>query len=137
MTVGILLVSHAGVATTMLETAARIWNQQATNIECLEVEFDADVNQTALRAEVKLANLDDGDGVLVLTDLVGATPCNLVSAIAHPDTVFISGLNLPMLIRAYNYSNKTLDELAEIAVEGGQRGIVRLSRTVCNIATES
>jgi len=133
MSVGILLVSHMGVATTMLKTAARIWQTKSVNIDSIEVEFDADVNKTVLKAEVKLQQLDQGDGVLILTDLVGATPCNLVSSIVHPNTIVITGLNLPMLIRAYNYADSSIDKLAELAVEGGQRGIARLNESVCNI----
>ena len=132
MAVGILLVSHTGVASTMLDTATRIWQKTPANTDYIEVEFDADIAETAMLAEKKLTTLDQGDGVLVLTDLVGATPCNLVSSISHPNTIVISGLNLPMLIRAYNYSTKTVDELALLAVEGGQRGIARLSKAVCN-----
>ncbi len=135
MSVGILLVSHIGVASNMLKTTARIWNKQAVNIDYIEIEFDADINQTVSKTEIKLDQLDSGDGVLVLTDLVGATPCNLVSSIVHPNIAVISGLNLPMLIRTYNYSDKSLEELAEIAVEGGQRGISRLSQAVCNNVT--
>lgn len=132
MAAGILLVSHKGVASTMLDTATRIWHQQPAHTDYIEVEFDADIEQTARLAEQKLMQLDEGDGVLVLTDLVGATPCNLVSSISHLNTIVVSGLNLPMLIRAYNYSNKNLEELANLAVEGGQRGIARLNPTVCS-----
>ena len=131
MAVGILLVSHTGVASTMLATATRIWQQTPSVTDYIEVEFDADVAETALQVEQKLTRLDQGDGVLILTDLVGATPCNLVTSISHPNTVVVSGLNLPMLIRAYNYSSKTIDDLAAVAVEGGQRGIAQLSKAVC------
>jgi PTS system ascorbate-specific IIA component len=135
MSVGILLVSHQGVASTMLHTATRIWHEAPIKTDYIEVEFDADIKQTVLRVEEKLSLLDEGDGVLVLTDLVGATPCNLVSSISHPNTVVVSGLNLPMLIRTHNYADRELNELAFLAVEGGQRGIARLSQTVCDIIT--
>ena len=103
----------------------------------VEVEFDADIEKSISLVEEKLEQMDDGDGVLVMTDLVGATPCNLVTSLTHEKIVVISGLNLPMLIRTYNYPNEPLDELATLAIEGGQRGIARLSQTVCNHITET
>ena len=69
--------------------------------------------------------LDQGDGVLVLADLYGATPCNIGLSLGAIGVELrcVSGLNLPMLLRVLNYAQKPLDELAEIAASGGRGGI--------------
>ena len=71
-----------------------------------------------------LADLDDGDGVLILTDIYGATPSNIACALhSGGGSRVVSGLNLPMLIRAFNYPDDDLTGLVERAREGGTRGI--------------
>ena len=62
-------------------------------------------------ARALIAQLDEGQGVLVLSDLFGATPCNIARRICQPGRVEgVAGVNLPMLLRAACYCNKTLDE---------------------------
>jgi PTS system ascorbate-specific IIA component len=70
-------------------------------------------------------DLDQGEGVLVLADLYGATPCNIGLSLGALGVKLrcVSGLNLPMLLRVLNYSEKSLPELAEIAATGGRGGI--------------
>jgi PTS system ascorbate-specific IIA component len=70
-------------------------------------------------------DLDHGDGVLVLADLYGATPCNIGLSLSELGVRLrcVSGLNLPMLLRVLNYSDKSLPELTEIAASGGRGGI--------------
>jgi PTS system ascorbate-specific IIA component len=75
-----------------------------------------------------VAALDDGDGVLVLTDMYGSTPSNVASSLGREDrVVVVAGLNLPMLVRVLNYPEDSLSALAEKAVSGGNRGIL-----ICN-----
>ena len=126
MSVGILLVSHVGIAKAMLETANRIWPQESPQIDYLEIDFDADTSGAAKAAEEKITALDSGQGVLVLTDIAGATPSNLLSEPDSSHFQLISGLNLPMVIKAYNYANKPLDELADLVIESGRNGITRI-----------
>ena len=61
--------------------------------------------------------------MLVLTDLVGATPCNLATALCNDKLMMATGLNLPMLLRACNYVYLPLEELTDKAIKGGQKGI--------------
>jgi PTS system ascorbate-specific IIA component len=126
MTIGILLVSHAPLGQTLLDTAIKnlgIICPLATTV--LDVPFDADPRAQVRQAETLYTHLDTGDGVLVLTDLCGATPSNIASHLAQqPRTMVIAGLNLPMLIRVLNYSKLELTELAEHAAESGRRDIL-------------
>jgi PTS system ascorbate-specific IIA component len=106
-------------------------NATFNHIDYLEVGFDADTVELTRALEDKLTQLEQGAGVLVLSDLIGATPCNLASSTTHHNTIVVTGLNLPMLIRVYNYRERPLQELARIAQEGAQNGIFQLSHDNC------
>jgi len=131
MTTGVLLVTHQGIGSTMLQVARQIMNTSLDHVDYLEVGFDADTIELAQALENRLSRVEQGAGVLILSDLIGATPCNLASNPAHQNTVVVTGLNLPMLIRVYNYRERPLQELARIAQEGAQNGIFQLSHDNC------
>ncbi|MCG6966636.1 MAG: PTS fructose transporter subunit IIA [Chromatiaceae bacterium] len=126
MTVGILLVTHPGVGSAMLHIASRIVGKVTLPIKCLEVPPDAPVESACESARSMLKVLDRGGGVLVLTDIYGATPHNIARDVAcdREGTAVLSGLNLPMLVRVFNYPDDDLDTLASKAAEGGNRGIM-------------
>jgi PTS system ascorbate-specific IIA component len=126
MTVGVLLITHPGVGSAMLHTATRIIGQNTLPIKCLEVPPDAALEPVCERARSMLKVLNRGAGVLVMTDIYGATPHNVAQQIAckRKDATVLSGLNLPMLVRVFNYPQDDLDTLASKAAEGGTRGIM-------------
>lgn len=126
MTVGVLLITHPGVGSAMLHIATRIVGQSTLPVKCLEVPPDAVLQPVCERARSMLKVLDRGHGVLVLTDLFGATPHNVASEVACTQTeaALLSGLNLPMLVRVFNYPDDNLDTLISKAAEGGNRGII-------------
>lgn len=126
MTIGVLLITHPGIGTGMLHIATRIIGRSTLPVKCLEVPPNAALEPVCERARSMLKVLDRGQGVLVLTDIYGATPHNVASHVAcenHNSTV-LSGLNLPMLVRVFNYPNDDLDTLVSKAAEGGTRGIM-------------
>lgn len=125
MSVGVMLVTHIGVAGPLLDAAQRVLKVLALKVGTLEVPWDAEPHQLAHRANQLLRDLDNGQGVLILTDLYGATPAN-VSEKLEPCRQLrrVSGLNLPMLLRVLTYSDLKLDALADIALEGGRAGII-------------
>jgi len=126
VTVGVLLITHPGVGSAMLHIATRIFGQSTLPIKCLEVPPDAVLHPVCERARSMLKVLDRGAGVLVLTDLFGATPHNIAEEVActQSDTTVLSGLNLPMLVRVFNYPGDNLATLTSKAAEGGNRGII-------------
>ena len=123
MSVGILLLSHNGIASSLLNVAKKIWQNPPHNIDFIEISFDVDTDELSQKIRYKTDYLDEGDGVLVLTDLVGATPCNLAASLCNEKLMLATGLNLPMLLRACNYVDLPLQELSDKAIEGGQKGI--------------
>jgi len=125
MTVGILLITHGRVGQGMLETAGYMLDELPTRARSLNVDSNRDPDELDARARELIATLDDGDGVLVLTDLVGSTPGNVASRLAsEADVRVVAGLNLPMLIKVMNYATLALDELAIKAINGGKQGIL-------------
>jgi PTS system ascorbate-specific IIA component len=95
----------------------------------LDASRDCDPTELLQEAHTQIATLDTGGGVLVLTDLYGATPCNIAARLlANPKIRVVSGMNLPMLIRVLNYPDLSLDALADKAVSGGRDGVMRVKR---------
>lgn len=127
MTIGVLLLSHELLGQAMLDISVKTLSVCPLATAVLGVSHDDDPDSLLKQAEKKVAELDSGDGVLVLTDLCGATPANVACRLAHLENIMVvAGLNLPMLIRVLNYPNLQLVEMAERAVDGGRQGIMLL-----------
>ena len=126
MTVGVLLLTHEAMGVALVNAARHVLGRLPLPVEVQEVGASADPDQMLRSAAANARELDHGDGVLVLSDLYGATPCNIARRL--PDLGVrmhcVSGLNLPMLLRVLNYPEQSLDELAQTAVAGGRSGIV-------------
>ncbi len=127
MAVGVLLVTHKGIGTALLAVAGKLMPNLPLRAEAFEVAFDSDPDAELPAASAALRRLDDGDGVLVLTDLYGASPSNLAARLARLGTPVrrVSGLGLPMLLRVMNYAELGLDELPAVAAAGARNGVVR------------
>ncbi len=126
MTVGILLITHEGIGNAMLGVATRLLHKLPLATESFEVPFDADADALLPYASAALRRVDGGDGVLVLTDLYGASPSNLAARLARLGTPVrrVSALNLSMLMRVMNYADLTLDELPAVATAGARNGVI-------------
>jgi len=126
MAVGILLVTHTGIGNAMVAVASSLLRNLPLKLEAFEVPFDSDPDLLLPQASAALRRVDDGSGVLVLTDLYGATPSNLAAKLAHLGTPVrrISALNLPMLLRVLNYPELELDKLPAVATAGARNGVV-------------
>ena len=126
MAVGILLVTHPGIGSALVEVAGRMLRQLPLKTEAFELAFDADLDAALPQASAALRRVDGGDGVLILTDLYGASPSNLAARIARLGTPArrVASLNLPMLLRVMNYAELPLDELPAIAAAGARNGVI-------------
>lgn len=126
MTCGILLVTHPGVGTALLDVATRLLRQLPLKTEAFEVPFDADMDALLPLASAALRRVDSGEGVLILTDLYGASPANLAGQLARLGTPVrrVSALSLPMLLRVMNYPEQGLDQLPAIAAAGTRNGAI-------------
>ncbi|MEO6138830.1 MAG: PTS fructose IIA subunit family protein [Luteimonas sp.] len=127
MSVGILLLTHEGIGTALMAAATRLLRQLPLKTEAFEVSYDADADVLLPAASSALRRVDTGAGVLILTDLYGATPSNLAGRLAQLGTPVrrVSALNLPMLLRVMNYADLDLDELPAVAAAGARNGVIQ------------
>ena len=126
MACGILLVTHPGVGAAILAVATALLRHLPLKAEAFEVPFDADLEALLPQASAALRRVDGGDGVLVLTDLYGASPSNLAAQLSRLGTPVrrVSSANLPMLLRVLNYAELPLDEMPAVAAAGARNGVV-------------
>jgi mannose PTS system EIIA component len=126
MSIGLLLITHGRLGIDLLATAREIFGNPQVRADALEVKNDAPLEPLLEQAERLADRLDDGSGLLVLTDLYGATPANLAQRLAqrHRTSRVVAGINLPMLVRAMNYAALDLDALEQKAHSGGRDGVL-------------
>jgi len=127
MSVWILLVTHEDIGAQLVTVSEAIFKQRMTAIALVSVPADigpevlgkyADLIRTAMLAQ------ENGEGLLVLTDVYGATPDNLARYFsAECNARVISGINLPMLLRVLNYAHQSLEQLCQTASSGGIKGV--------------
>jgi PTS system mannose-specific IIA component len=134
--IGVLLVTHGPLGDNLIEAAAHVLGSKPQDIEALDVSSRSEPKDIEASISAHMQALDKGDGVLVLTDIYGATPSNcMCRALAPGHAAGISGVNLPMLLKTLNYRDLPLDQLAAKAALGGQDGISIISQEMCNAAT--
>lgn len=125
MTIGLLIITHNNIGTDLVDTATAMLGVCPLATEILPVSQKSDPEAVLKKARLLLAELDQGNGVLVLTDMYGSTPSNIAHSLLDGERVrVIAGVNLPMLVRVLNYPRLSLDELAEKALSGGRDGIM-------------
>ncbi|NEX63858.1 PTS sugar transporter subunit IIA [Noviherbaspirillum galbum] len=129
--IGILLLTHAPLGTAFVEAATHVFRGRPERMEAIDVRADQDTAEVNRIAREAIARIDDGSGVLVITDVMGGTPSNCTHRLGEPGHVeVIAGISLPMLLRALTYRNDTLDVVVEMALAGGQSGAVRVDNRV-------
>jgi PTS system mannose-specific IIA component len=125
MKTGLLLITHGRIGQDMLDTTTTILGKCPLRVMAIPVQGDCDPDAIFETASQACADLDQGDGVLVLTDLYGSTPSNIATRLIDRHTVHvISGINIPMLLRIMNYPELGLDMLAEKAASGAHDGVI-------------
>jgi PTS system ascorbate-specific IIA component len=125
MPVGLLIITHDHLGDVLLRTARSMLGLCPLQTAQLAVSQRCDPDEMLAEAEALMLEVDQGDGVLVLTDMFGSTPSNIAVRVAdRSDAVVIAGVNLPMLVRVLNYAGLSLQELAAKALSGGHDGIV-------------
>ena len=126
MPVGVLLVNHEGVGSALLVVLGKLMPSLPLRTEAFEVGFRDDPDAVLPAASAALRRVDGGDGVLVLTDVYGATPSNVAARLSRLGTPVrrVSALSLPMLLRVMNYAELPLDELPAVAAAGARNGVI-------------
>ena len=129
--VGILLLTHAPLGQAFIDAATHVFRSRPERFEAIDVDADQDTAEVRRLASEAICRIDDGSGVLVMTDVMGGTPCNCTMALSQPGHVeVVAGISLPMLLRALTSRNDTVDVVVEMALAGGQNGAVRVDNRV-------
>jgi len=126
----LLLITHGQFASGILDAATLIMGKQR-GVETLALTEEDSIDELSNRLEASLVNLNMGcDGVLILVDIFGASPCNIatMSMVKFPNIDVVTGLNLPMLVEVLlQRNNLSLPELAKLAEKSGVEGIKKVS----------
>jgi PTS system ascorbate-specific IIA component len=129
--VGILLLTHAPLGQAFIAAASHVFRATPAQVEAIDVMADQNPDEVRVLAHAAIARINDGSGVLVITDVVGGTPANCTLQLCAPGEVeVIAGISLPMLLRAITYRHDTLDVVLEMALAGGQNGVCRVDGRV-------
>jgi PTS system mannose-specific IIA component len=125
MTIAVLLVTHNNVGESILLTVNHILGNLPLATQAFGVGHDVKPEQIEADLKQIINELDSGDGVLILTDMYGASPSNIAHQFSDNSKILVvTGLNLPMLLRIMNYPLLKIDKLAEKAISGGRDGII-------------
>ena len=125
--IGILLITHGELGKSLIECATHVLGDKPKFLDSLTIENDCAHDNMYKEISEKINILDRGKGVLILTDIFGATPCNIITKVIKPGRVnAIAGVNLSMLIRSISYRHESFDTLIAKAIEGAQDGIIHI-----------
>jgi PTS system ascorbate-specific IIA component len=125
--VGILIVAHGAFGEALIHCASHVLGKRPLRVRQLGVTVHDDPDAILPQARDLARSLNEGDGVLVLTDMIGATPSNIAARLAVPGNVeVVGGVSLPMLIRALTYRTQPLAVVVDKAISGGCEGVVHL-----------
>lgn len=127
--IGILLITHGTFGDSLFQTVCHVLQRRPPLIAHLGIspcDAPAEITTSAKRL---VSELDVGDGVLILTDMLGATPSNIAGHLLSPGEVEgVAGLNLPMLLRAITYRHDALVDVVDKVIAGGKDSVINLTR---------
>ena len=128
--IGILLIAHAPLASALRDCALHVFPDCASGVVAIDV-LPHDAPEDTLEVAAQALDNLGATQVLLLTDVFGATPCNIAQKLTDGvHTRLLAGVNLPMLLRCVSYRNESLEQLAARAVSGGMQGVMQVATTV-------
>ncbi len=136
--IGIIVVSHEPLGTALIHCTRHIFGRMPPQLAALDVIPDEDPEAAHAAARELMARINDGSGVLVLTDIFGATPSRIAMRLAEPHRVaVVAGVNLPMLVKALNSRRVPLDELAGLLMGSAKNAIVEIAPPAADGGTDA
>lgn len=125
--IGILLITHNGLGDSLIDCVRHVTGAMPPNLKSFSILAEDDPQRKEVEVIALIKRLDSGNGVLILTDLYGATPSNIAHRLCQPGRIEgVSGVNLPMLLRVVCSAEITLAEMVRRAVQGGRDCIIEL-----------
>jgi PTS system ascorbate-specific IIA component len=136
--VGILIIAHGTFGEALIGAVSHVLGKRPPHVQQIGIRVRDDPEATLRQARELVRELNQGAGVLVLTDILGATPSNIAAKLAAPGAVeVVAGVNLPMLVRALTYRNEPLAAVVVKAISGGRDGVAHLGSAQSHAATGS
>ncbi|PKO43572.1 MAG: PTS fructose transporter subunit IIA [Betaproteobacteria bacterium HGW-Betaproteobacteria-4] len=125
--IGILLITHGSYGEALLQNVSHVLNKRPPQVMQLGLTAQDDPLDMLPTARDMLSLVDTGDGVLILSDIFGASPSNLALKLLERGRVEgLTGVNMPMLLRALTYRDKGMETLLVRARDGGRDGIINM-----------
>lgn len=125
--IGLLIVAHGTLGESLIHCASHVMGKRPLYLRQLGVTIHDDPEAILPQGRDLVRFLDQGKGVLVMTDIFGATPANIACRLLEPGRVEgISGINLPMLIKALSYREESMKDLIEKSLTGANEGVIRM-----------
>ena len=125
MSIGLLIITHNQLGADLLDTATGMLERVPLPTRAMSITQDSDMEQSLGEARRIAAEVRGEGGLLVLTDAYGSSPSNIANLLREdPGVEVVAGVNLPMLIRIFNYPGLPLDEMARAAAAGGRAGVL-------------
>ncbi len=123
--VSLFIIAHAPLASALRDCVAHVFPSEAADILTLDVAADWSQAEVLAQAQLQLDALPTDRELLILTDLFGATPCNVATQLVQGARVrMVSGVSVPMLLRAVTYRHEPLAAVVARAVAGGTQGVI-------------
>ena len=127
--IGILLVTHGEIGKSFIDCASHILGKSINLLECIPVDPKSNLEECQEFINIEIKNLDTGTGVLILTDIYGATPSNILKKYSSKDNIeVITGLNLAMVIQAITSRDGSLSDTTNKCLESAEDGIINMSK---------
>jgi PTS system ascorbate-specific IIA component len=124
VSVGIVIVTHGNTGASLLQEAEFVLGRKLDEIPTVAFNQVSDQLDGLGKIRATIEQVDSGEGTLVLTDLIGSSPANLVSRVLDGHhAIMVTGINLGMLIRVCNYRSESLEFIAQKAVRGGVKAV--------------
>ena len=124
---GILIIAHAPLASALRQCVLHVFPDATATMLAIDVQPNTPPEESLAAARITLAQMPQTH-VLVLTDMFGATPCNVAQKVVDGIRAkLIAGVNLPMLLRTMTYLNESLDALVARALAGGAQGVMQVA----------
>jgi len=125
--IGLFLITHTTYGESLIQCACHVLNKRPGQIAQLGIAAQDDPLDVLPLAREMLSLVDHGDGALILTDIYGGTPSNIAMKLLEPGRIEgVSGVNLPMLLRALTYRDKDMETLTTRTVSGGRDGVINM-----------
>ncbi|MFO1307482.1 MAG: PTS fructose transporter subunit IIA [Burkholderiales bacterium] len=136
--IGLLVIAHDTLGDSLVRAVTHVLGTRPPQFDSMSVRGTDDPLDLVPAARALIAKLDTGEGVLILTDIYGASPSNLARKLIVPGRVeAVAGVSLPMLVRAFTYRGRGMETIVTKAVSGGRDGVMRFSADPVYAATRN